>query len=238
MLPEIPIGQRDVLIGTATKQLLMPPCWHISFIAHLMIASIRRTSILLLGLVAIASCSESRPTEPVVPIAPTVAASPDLLGGVVGGVVGTVTNLIVVPAVQRITPIATSITVSKTIGSAGGTLSIPAAGVTVLVPQGALASSTVITMTARAGYLVAYDFAPHGITFAKPLSFTQSLSGTNVTLLQVPFLKLGYYSDPSLLGKTVATVSELLGGTVNTLSWSFSSKINHFSGYIVTCGFE
>ena len=199
-----------------------------------MIASIRRTSILLLGLVAVASCSESRPTEPVVPIAPTAAASPDLLGGVVG----TVTNLIVVPAVQRTTPIAESITVSKAIGSAGGTLSIPAAGVTVVVPKGALASSTVITMTARAGYLVAYDFAPHGITFAKPLSFTQSLSGTNLTLLQAPFLKLGYYTDPSLLGKTVATVSELLGGTVNSLSWSFSSKINHFSGYILTCGYE
>ncbi len=199
-----------------------------------MIASLRRTCILLLGLVAIASCSESRPTEPVVPIAPTIAASPDLLGGVVG----TATNLIVVPAVQRITPIATSITVRKTIGTAGGTLSIPTAGVTVVVPQGALASSTVITMTARAGYLVAYDFAPHGITFAKPLSFTQSLSGTNVTLFQAASLKLGYYTDPSLLGKTVATVSELIGGTVNTLSWSFTSKINHFSGYIVTCGFE
>jgi hypothetical protein len=197
-----------------------------------MIASIRRTSVLLLGLAAVAACSDVRPTEPVAaPIAPpTVGASPDLLGGIVG----TLTNLIVVPAVQRRTPLATPITVVKTIGSAGGTLSIPAAGVTVVVPSGALSSSTVITMTARSGSLVAYDFAPHGITFAKPLVFTQDLSVTNVGLLQRAFLKLAYYSDPSLLGRTVATVTELLSGLLS--GNTFTAKINHFSGYILTCG--
>ena len=197
-----------------------------------MIASIRRTSVLLLGLAAIAACSDARPTEPVAaPIAPpTVGASPDLLGGIIG----VVTNLIVVPAVQRKVPLATPITVSKTIGSAGGTLSIPAAGVTVVVPTGALSANTVITMTARSGSLVAYDFAPHGITFAKPLSFSQDLSGTNVGLLQRAFLKLAYYTDPSLLGKTVATVTELIGGVLS--GNTFSAKINHFSGYILTCG--
>ena len=90
---------------------------------------------------------------------------------------------------QRTTPLAAPITVSKVIGADGGTLSIPEAGVTVTVPRGALAQTTTITMTARAGSLVAYDFAPHGITFAKPLVFSQQLRGTNASLLSAPFLQ-------------------------------------------------
>ena len=66
--------------------------------------------------------------------------------------------------------------------------------------------------------------------------FNQSLRGTNVTLLQVPFLRLGYYSDPGLLGAVTATVSDLLGGVTDLLGWSFTAPIKHFSGYIVTCG--
>jgi hypothetical protein len=91
-------------------------------------------------------------------------------------------------------------------------------------------------MTARAGSILAYDFEPHGITFAKPLTFSQSLSGTNATLLNVPFLKLGYYSDPNLLGSVFALVSELINGSTNLLSWTFTAPIKHFSGYVVACG--
>ncbi|MEO8621507.1 MAG: hypothetical protein ABI625_10610, partial [bacterium] len=154
-----------------------------------------------------------------------------------GGLTQTVNKLLTaVVGVQRNTPLASSITVTKTIGSAGGTLSIPQAGVTVTVPSGALASNTVITMTARAGSLIAYDFAPHGITFAKPLVFTQSLAGTNASLLTAPLLALGYYSDPSLLNSLGGLVSELLAGNVNLLSWTFTAKIPHFSGYMVAVG--
>ena len=74
------------------------------------------------------------------------------------------------------------------------------------------------------------------IAFAKPLTLTQKLSGTNASLLSVPFLKLGYYSDPSLLGTVFSLVSELVGGTTNLLSWSFSAPIKHFSGYMISCG--
>jgi hypothetical protein len=137
---------------------------------------------------------------------------------------------------QRTTPLAAPITVTKSIGSEGGTLSIPQAGVSVVVPRGALAQPTTITMTARAGSLVAYDFAPHGITFAKPLVFQQQLKGTNASLLTAPLLQLGYYSDPNLLTGTGGLVSELLGGAVDLLTGTFTAPIPHFSGYIVTCG--
>jgi ZU5 domain len=201
-----------------------------------MVTSLRRAGALAaLSLTLFAACSNEPTNVPSSPlaVAPTAAPSADLLGGLTG----LVNKLLsVVVGVQRNTPLASSITVTQTIGSAGGSISIPEAGVTVTVPSGALASSTVITMTARAGSLLAYDFAPHGVTFAKPLVFTQSLSGTNASLLTAPLLQLGYYSDPSLLTAVGGLVSELLSGNVNLLSWTFTSKIPHFSGYIVAVG--
>lgn len=167
------------------------------------------------------------------------AASSDLLGGLVGGVTGVLkTVLVPVAGLQRTAPLSASITVSQSIGSAGGTLSIPAAGVTVTVPAGAVSAPTMFTMTARAGSLVAYDFAPHGTVFAKPLVFTQSLTGTNATLLNVALLELGYYADPSQLTSAGGLLSELTSGVVDLLSWKFTANIKHFSGYAVGCGRE
>ncbi len=172
--------------------------------------------------------------------APSAPASQDLLGGLLGTVT-TLTNTLGLTnanGVLRTTPLEESITVRKTIGRMGGGLSIPEAGVTVLVPYGALDDDTEITMTARAGYLLAYDFEPHGVTFRKPLVFNQSLKGTNVGLLSPLSLQLGYYSDPSLLGKTTALVSEVIQGVTSILTRTFIAPIKHFSGYIVLMGFS
>ena len=189
---------------------------------------LRRLAALALGAITLASCGVEHPTLPQLQQSSPDAPASDLLGAL--------TSLIGVNGLQRTTPLAAPITVTKAIGTEGGTLAIPQAGVTVTVPRGALTKTTTITMTARAGNLVAYDFAPHGVVFAKPLVFSQQLRGTNATLLSAPLLSLGYYEDASLLGKTGGLVSELLRGTVNTLSWTFTSSIPHFSGYIVTCG--
>jgi hypothetical protein len=191
--------------------------------------TLRRLAALAFGALALVSCGTDQPTAVSRP-APSVSGAPS------ASLLGTLTSLLTMNGLQRTTPLAAPITVSKSIGAEGGTLTIPQAGVTVVVPRGALAQTTTITMTARAGSLVAYDFAPHGITFAKPLVFSQQLKGTNATLLSAPFLQLGYYSDPSLLTKVGGLVSELLGGTLNTLTWTFTAPIPHFSGYIVTCG--
>ena len=190
--------------------------------------TLRRLAALALGALAVASCGGEHPTLPHLQQSAPEAPAADLLGGL--------TSLVGMNGLQRTTPLAAPITVSKVMGAEGGTLAIPEAGVTVTVPRGALAATTTITMTARAGTLVAYDFAPHGITFAKPLAFSQQLRGTNATLLSAPLLRLGYYENANLLTRTGGLVSELLGGTVNTLTWTFTSAIPHFSGYIVTCG--
>jgi hypothetical protein len=183
--------------------------------------SIRRLAAAVLASVAIVACASDSPSHTAAPR----TKSPDLLSGLIG-----------MQGVQRTTPLASPITVTAVIGQLGGTLSIPAAGVTVTVPYGALSANTEITMTARAGALVAYDFSPHGITFAKPLVFRQSLKGTTASLLQAPLLKLGYYEDPSLLTETEGFVSQLLDGAVNLLTWTFTSTIPHFSGYMIGLG--
>ena len=193
-----------------------------------MTSTLRRIAALALGAITLASCGVEHPTVPRLQQSPPEAPASSLLGGL--------TSLLGVNGLQRTTPLAAPITVTKAIGAEGGTLAIPQAGVTVTVPRGALATTTTITMTARAGSLVAYDFAPHGVVFAKPLVFSQQLRGTNATLLTAPLLGLGYYRDPSLLDKSGGLVTELLRGTTNTLSWTFTSSIPHFSGYIVTCG--
>ena len=193
---------------------------------------LRRLAALALGAITLASCGVEHPTLPQLQQSSPDAPASDLLGGLTGAL----TSLIGINGLQRTTPLAAPITVTKEIGTEGGTLAIPQAGVTVTVPRGALTTTTTITMTARAGSLVAYDFAPHGVVFAKPLVFSQQLRGTNATLLSAPLLSLGYYEDASLLTKTGGLVSQLLRGTVNTLSWTFTSSIPHFSGYIVTCG--
>jgi hypothetical protein len=173
---------------------------------------------------------------------PSDGASQNLLGGLLGTVTGTVgalTNTLGLTnanGVLRTKPLAKAITVKKTIGRQGGSLSIKEAGVTVIVPSGALDRDTEITMTARAGYLLAYDFEPHGVTFKVPLVFNQSLNNTNVGLLSPLALKLGYYENPSLLGKTTALVSEVLQGVTSILTRTFTAPIKHFSGYIVICG--
>ena len=201
-----------------------------------MSSPIRRVGSIVLALTLVA-CSADQVAAPTQMNASPADAQTSLLGGLIGTVTG-VLNLTTTDAVQRTTPLAASITVTKQIGYDGGTLSIPEAGVTVTVPRGALMRTTTITMTARAGSLLAYDFSPTGTTFYKALVFNQSLKGTNVTLLQVPLLRLGYYSDPGLLGTLTATVSDLLVGVTNLLDWSFTAPINHFSGYIVLCGRE
>jgi len=199
-----------------------------------MLITARRGALMAASLLIVAGCS-------VETTAPSRAsgASPDLLGGVMGTATGLVkTTLTQVSGLRRNAPLAAAITVTQTIGASGGTLSIPQAGVTVTVPAGAVAGPTMFTMTARAGSIVAYDFAPHGVVFAKPLVFNQSLTGTSATLLNTPLLELGYYADPSQLLPGGGMLSELTSGVVNLLDWSFTANIKHFSGYMVGCGRE
>ena len=74
-----------------------------------------------------------------------------------------------------------------------GWLSIPDAGIHVYVPQGAVMSwsRVAITMTAIAGDAVAFEFSPHGITFAKALRVRADVEDTEAEYLAYKHLPNG-----------------------------------------------
>ena len=185
----------------------------------------------LLSVLLLAGCARDAAT-PLEPDAGTSAVSAEqfeqsaaLLG------------LVPVRGVTRTSPLAQNISVSAVIGSDGGTISIPDAGLTLVVPAGAVTSSTKFTATALAGRLVAYEFEPHGTKFAVPLQFTQDLRKvTLVGFVTAPVLDGAYFTDASRLNQALglAATSEIQPATVDLLRLQVGFPINHFSGYLVS----
>jgi hypothetical protein len=146
-------------------------------------------------------------------------------------------GLLPVRGVTRVAPLAQDISVSAVIDKDGGTISIPDAGLTLVIPAGAVTSGTKFTATALAGRLVAYEFEPHGTKFAVPLQFTQDLRKVSlVGTLTAPLLDGAYFTDAARLNQTsgIAAVSEVLPATVDVLRTRVGFPINHFSGYLVS----
>jgi hypothetical protein len=137
----------------------------------------------------------------------------------------------------RTTPLAAPISVSRTVGILGGAISIPQAGLTVVVPALAVTSPTTITVTALAGSQVAYEFAPHGIRFTTPLVMTQNLLGTQARSggsINPLSLFVGYFPNST----TTTSVTELLSVNLSVLNTLATTTLWHFSGYIYASGRE
>jgi hypothetical protein len=178
----------------------------------------------LLSIFLLAGCARDA-ASPVEPTAVIPKPSSALLG------------LLPVRGVTRATPLAKDIAVSAIIGKSGGTISIPEAGLTLVVPAGAVSSNVEFTATAIAGRLVAYDFQPHGTKFAVPLQFHQDLRKTSLLgVLTVPLMDGAYFTDRSMLDQNAGTalVSELRLAVLNLLQLRVSFPINHFSGYLIS----
>ena len=170
-------------------------------------------------------CGSDSPVAPQSAVSAPAAASHDLLG-----------SLITVTPLLRTTPLPANLTTSAYIDILGGTLSLPGAGLTVVVPPLSVTSATLITVTALAGSNLAYEFAPHGLQFLVPLVAMQDLHNTQVQsgLVNANALQLGYFPDDN----SVTSVSQLLGVNVNLSSLTATSAIWHFSGYIYASGTE
>ena len=230
--------------------------------------SIVRSALLAAGLALIATgCTPENLSGPQAPLAPTsanvtapalaapLAATPganaNLLGGVLqltGTVVNTVTRTvsdILYPVVQRKQALAQSITVTRTIGAAGGSIAIPEAGLTITFARGAVPSNTPITVTADAGRAISYEFGPHGTQFHAPVTIRQDMSLT--TLADNPGAASGIHGGytanglDDLIGGLLARVAELLDATTTIVIGrdgrahlgTSSFIIKHFSGYIL-----
>jgi hypothetical protein len=94
-------------------------------------------------------------------------------------------------------------------------------------------------VTAKAGDMVAYDFQPHGVQFAKPLALRQDVEGTSYTRLEDKgAVEAGYSADPSQLDEqaNTARVDEFLPATADVHGTNLYFDVHHFSGYMLSSG--
>jgi hypothetical protein len=141
-----------------------------------------------------------------------------------------------VKALIRTSALASPVSASVTVGYWGGMLSLPAAGLRVVIPPGAVSSTTTISVTARAGKIVAYQFEPHGIRFNVPLVFDQDLSGTAGRSLLSGQIQGAYFANDTDVNdaQSTALAQELLNANVGLGHVTF--LIQHFSGYMLATG--
>ena len=180
----------------------------------------------LLSIFVLAGCARDS-ASPVEPTA-AVPAKPNS---------GLLSTLLPVRGLTRAAPLSKDLSVSAVIGKKGGTISIPEAGLTLVVPANAVKENTTFKATALAGKLVAYEFEPHGTTFAVPLQFTQDLRKTSlVSALVAPLMDGAYFANRDQLNQNSgrAIVSELRPVVVNLLKSQASFPIDHFSGYLIS----
>lgn len=144
---------------------------------------------------------------------------------------------VVVPVLQRVKPLAEDVTVRERIGWTGGTIRIAEAGLRVRIPAGAIPledrhRKIEITVTALKGGQVAYTFAPHGLTFRRPIEMVQESRFTTAPRGGFQRVVGAYFPDPSALGATTATVTEFRPTSFEKrrqLVWT----AEHFSGYLL-----
>ena len=152
-------------------------------------------------------------------------------------------------ALLRTTPIFFKQTATATIGREGGTLGLSEAGIEVVVPPGALVRPTRVSVTAIPGFLVAYEFQPHGTVFRTPLVVTQKLTNTLwmsdfdffsslLGLSSGTSLEAGYFADATQLDQTngTAQVNEVLPVVVDDTAQTATFNVSHFSGYVIATG--
>jgi hypothetical protein len=135
-------------------------------------------------------------------------------------------------------PLRSDRTESKVIGPKGGSISIPEAGLKVIVPEGAISRPVAFSVTAIGGKLVAYEFEPHGTHFAVPLRVEQKKDRIILPAGGDP--TAGYFSDRQELddNSSVGVIEEerpvldLVSAEGKVLVFS----VEHFSGYLVASG--
>lgn len=191
----------------------------------------RRLSLLAVATVAVvaSACGSDNPISPDARAKPTPEPSATLLG-----------TPATVRTLQRNTALGAPIRVSKSIGILGGTISVPGAGLTVVVPPLAVSRQMTITVTALAGSAVAYEFEPAGTKFLLPLVVTQDLTKTKTSGLNLSLFKGGYFKSATDIDPKTGTakVSELLNLSVTLAPLIGVFTVTHFSGYLVATGCE
>jgi hypothetical protein len=141
-----------------------------------------------------------------------------------------------VKGVRWLAPLKHDVTATALIGSEGGVLTLPASGLRLVVPAGAVSEPTEFRATAIAGKVVAYDFEPAGSTFSVPLRLEQDPALVNLKHVDRAKVKVGYIPSRGDVDQAnaVADVAELI--PVTWSSASITGLVWHFSGYIIGWG--
>lgn len=168
--------------------------------------------------------------NPTAPIAVEPAAS--VAGSAGKAVASTTRTSATVRVLRRLRPVGAPVEAEATIGPAGGELSLPSLGLTLVVPPGAVTSATRFQVTARPGRELAYEFAPHGMQFKRPLQLRQRLAVT--TWVPGPVLGGGYFKNAKQIGagKGEAKVDEVLPAWIGI--GEVGLDLWHFPGYLVS----
>ena len=203
----------------------------------------------VIGAFLLVSCSDQGPPDPTAPIEATTPgytegsgddseSSGDNSGP---GSLSDPTNL-ELRAVWWRSNYRAPVSVSKTIGPSGGTITMPETGLTMSFPSGAVSAPLTITVTADDKY-VAYKMEPAGTQFLKDVTVTQLLKPTE--LYGEPLrteLYAAYIADDNLQlsGKVPVLEIEPSKTIFSTLSPLFPEAhvwvIRHFSRYMLASG--
>jgi len=143
---------------------------------------------------------------------------------------------------KRTISIKSKLSISKVIGPEGGEIILSGTGAKVIFPAGAVQKAKKITMTARAGNEIVYDFEPH-MVFPVPVTIVQELEATNALGNNkiLGSLQGGYFDgefERNLVDdvRRLVKCKEVLPGLLAPDGRKFSFKVTHFSGYLASSG--
>lgn len=182
------------------------------------------TSLAVLGLVGTVGCNDGA-------TAPDAATAPAYRKEIVDPVVSASVLL-------RTRPLTNDRTAMIPVGPAGASFFLPNTGLRITVPPKAVSAPIWLTVTAKRGNLVAYEFGPHGTVFNVPLVLTQDLTNTLWRGTQPASFEIGYFASSAQLdvagGK--ADINEFLPLQLDAAAQSISFHVSHFSGYVIATG--
>lgn len=120
----------------------------------------------------------------------------------------------------------------------GGILTLDATGLRVHVPPGAVSSPVTLSVSARLGRTIAYDFEPHGLQFARPVTVHQRLVGTDWVHHILRGIQGAYFADDNQVDMSsgAAVVDEMLNSRLDFFRAQVQFTIHHLSGYMVCSG--
>jgi hypothetical protein len=143
-----------------------------------------------------------------------------------------------VDVLQRSTPLLHNFAAAAVIGRAGGTITLPEAGLSIYFPQNSVFIPTLVTVVAVPGTSVAYTFQPHGLVFRRPPVIAQDLRGT--AAFGDPAvrgrLEGAYLPDLAGLIGITARVREVRPTRVDVERGMMYFDVDHFSTYVASSG--